>query len=226
MKITIDHEIIKGPGEHEDRISRSYEITYDSESLLVDLIHYKPGEYVNVNAYYHLSKVRSFYLRQVPYLINHRGDVLWDLDMDQVKVEDLVRTHGLKESLKVQTDLCILGGSHKTTDLSVLWEDFREVVERTNKEGDLYPIYQASMVLLEKVFIKKRVSPISLVNFVTSKERWDHFDLARRLEVDPKLAEHLLIVLGYEGDKLTGTYHLYDPDTRPYKDIMSYIEML
>jgi len=174
-----------------------YMIAYDENTLLKAVVHHFEHSQLNIRDYYNLSLRADLFKCEVPYLI-HKNIVVWNRKIEEVKVVDIIATHGIKDAIMVESYIAEHGGYYPLMEIIELWENvYPMLMEIAQYLGVLF-VFEKSLKKVAKIFIKKKVSPLNIIEFVLSRDSWNHHELAEDLDIDEEESKHFLKALGYK----------------------------
>lgn len=180
-------------------IVKEYSDTATLASLLVEIG--DPNAELDLSRYHSIGY--GYCPSNVPYNIK-KNCVHWYENYSEVTVKDFLATHNIVDEIYFYTGIPQAGGPDMFTIVE-LWEKCYPYLDQLGTCIGLIGGLLGFGEWLIRRFGRK-VSPITLVDFVTSKEKWNHFILAELLQIDADEAKLLLKSFGYRWDQSIQCY--------------------
>ena len=195
-----------------------YTITEDT--TLQQLI----GDNPDLSEYYDLSRPFSFNCCFLPYIINSKGMVEWGVLFENAKVKDFLLTHKIKNHT-----ITAKVGYPKASGPGI-----KDAIEIWNM---IYPILNSVVLIVvtgsiiknagkwvHSLFSRKSIPPHPCFDLIFSRKVWNHFELAKMLDITPDEAKDLIKLFGYKYDPAQMLF-VQQPDSLVLKEKLSKIDV-
>ncbi len=199
-KIRIFHKINYDNAYERHIEYEDYIIEYNTNTLLTDVVKDVKHSQLNIRDYYDLSLRAHLYNCDVPYIYQD-GSLAWNVRINEVKVIDVIKTHEIDDTIMVESYIASHGGYYHLMDLVELWESIVPVLLEISKYLGVLFVFEKAINKISKLFIKKKVSPMNVIELILTREIWNQHELAKLLELEIEQTKCLLKALGYKWDK-------------------------
>lgn len=182
--------------------SMSFTLAVDNNTTLKDIFEATGQEFADVSEYYYLSRPFSFNLRCVPFIINSKGQIDWNVYFDNVKVVDFISTHHLDNIIESKIGYPQAGGPG-FLDYYTVWQSVYPIIDQFVTVIGLGAIVVNAGKWVHSLFNKNgknEIPPQSAYDVVFLRKKWNHFDLGELLNINSDEAKTLLKTCGYTYD--------------------------
>ena len=155
----------------------------------------------DLSEYYYLSGMFCFNQNFLPYIINSKGKVEWDISFEEAKVIDFISTHAIENNIIYSKTGYPQAGGPGFKELTEIWESIYPIIDQFVTVVGLGTIIIGASKWLQSLFKRKDVPPQSYFDLVYSRNEWNHNEFAELLDISREDAKHLLKLFGYEYDK-------------------------
>ena len=199
-----------------------YEREYDETTKLGDIVSYKHGRYfgtLNIHEYYDISLIGEMHKTEIPYLVVD-NEVKWNLKASEVKVMDILNTHGLTNVMNVESYNFECGGDSPPTafiELKEFWDAFKPyfVAIYKNKSEIVWTVTE--MKKIYNYFINRNIKPTIPLEFVLSRESWSINELSRLMNLEKDSTKHLLKLCDFTWNNSSKQYENFDREATKNK---------
>lgn len=174
---------------------------YDSNTTLQQLFDDADQPYADLSEYYYLSGAFSFNERKLPFIINSNGKIDWNIYFQDAKVIDFISTHGVKNNLIISKIGYPQLGGPGFKDLIDIWNAIYPILDQFVTVIGLGTLFINSGKRVHSLFYGKDVAPQNYFDLIYLREKWNHFELAKLLDINSEDAKQLLKIFGYSYDK-------------------------
>jgi hypothetical protein len=186
-------------------------IQYQETTSLKELLIIADEPYADFSYYYNLSKDYSFNRQFLPFILRTNGKVAWSLKYGEVYVEEFPRTHNIKSQvLHAYTGIPQAGGIG-LKEISELWACYYPILDQM---VTVYGAFSGVKSIGDSIkgMFKHNTPPPAIYDFILSRDRWNHNELAEIAEIDKENAKLLLRTFGFIWDSSSRQY-LKGPNT-------------
>lgn len=171
----------------------------------------RPSTQFDHRYYYQIRNPYFFNTQQFPYIIKD-GKLLWGISYADVSLRDFFQTFNIQDSrLHVLKGIPQAGGPGYY-EVAFMWQQFYDALAWAAPMLGASSFFITITRLLNKLRKNnppdnlKQISPASIFSLITSRNMWNHLDLAHLLELDEKEAKHLLKTCRFEWNRKTMMY--------------------
>lgn len=174
------------------------ETEYDSNSTLKEVFNRlgHPCAEIDLSKYFKLGYELCYSTENIPYIINE-GIITWLPVYANIKVSDFLNTFKV-ESIDIITGIPQAGGPDTNT-ITEMWNLYYPIIDQMATvlgfSGGM-----AGLGAWIKSRFKKETPPTALFDIISSRDQWNHNDLAHLLELDAENAKQLIRSVGYVWD--------------------------
>lgn len=157
--------------------------------------------WADLSDYYPMSGAFTWNEPLLPYLFVE-GKVSYNVGFENAKVKDFLYTHNISDhTIRITTGYPWAGGPGVLT-LAQLWEDIYPVLEVIAVIATISGFSLKDLFCrLRTHFMKIKQPPQTCFDIVFSRSRWNAFELAELLDIEPARAKELLKLFDYQYDK-------------------------
>ncbi|KJU72484.1 hypothetical protein [Clostridium baratii] len=189
-------------------------IEIDNETTLKDIFEYSNEINADVSKYYRLGSKYYFNQKILSYIRKEDNTVIWEPSYDKVKVIDFIFTHDIKDNTIYADTGIIQAGGFGLKDIIQLWNDYYPVFDQLVTGVAVIEMGCKFSKFIKNTFVDKKQnikSPISIIDLISSKKKWNHYELADSAELEYEEAKSLLLGFGYKWDNSQKLY-IYEGD--------------
>lgn len=177
---------------------REFVSQIDASTTLSQLFESAEEWFADLSEYYYLSGVFSFNTPCIPYVIDSNGIVKWDVLFQDTKVADFVSTHKIENGTIIAKVGYVQAGGPGFIELAEIWSLIYPIIEQFVTLIGLSTIVGGAGKWVHSLLKKKAVPPQSYFDLIFSRQQWNHFEFAKKLEIEPDKAKQLLKIFGYK----------------------------
>lgn len=209
----------------ESKEFEEYNLNIDDNTTIKQIFDSVSLPLADLSEYYNLSGVFTFNSCYLPYIINSNNKVEWDISYENSKVIDFLNTHEI-EVVKATYGYPQAGGPG-FKDITEIWNLIYPIVDTFVTVYGFGEIISGAGKWLYSLFNKKNecLCPQAHFDFLFSKEKWNHHELATYLDISADKAKELLRLFGYQYDKSKCLY-VQQPQSLELKERLSKINVL
>lgn len=170
------------------------------------------NSYLDLSYYYNLSWKYCFHQRSLPYAIRSNGEISWNVRYEDITVGEFQKTHNILDGkIQVITGIPQCGGPG-IKDIADIWTSLYPILDQiATMFGVISGIVFAGKWI--RGLFKPETPPPAIFDFILSRDRWNHSELAEIMELDKEDAKKLLKVFGFKWDKSSRQY-IQGPNTK------------
>ncbi|EHK2349162.1 hypothetical protein KCL53_002299 [Clostridium perfringens] len=184
-------------------------IKINNETTLEDIFKYSNQENADVSKYYKISGGYYFNRKILPYIKNKNNEVIWEPEYKNIKVLDFIFTHDIQDNtIYADTEITQAGGP-ELNDVSQLWNHCYPIIDQIVTVVCFYELSIKLSNFIKGLFKGKKIEqvpPNSFIEFILSKDKWNHYELAEYMEITPEESKNLLKGFGYKWDNSKKIY--------------------
>lgn len=194
----------------QDRIEE-YVFQFDENTTILNMKEKLDIKNYNIDFPKYFGSLLTVYLFEsvLPY-IESEGRIYCDVNIDGVKITDLLKTFNITEVLEFDYNIQGIGGP------SFIVEIFKNIVKAAGVFSNFKDVYDFARYIETKLSKKgltnnkyfKKHNAFSIEEFIFSKLSWNYFTLAEKLDITPEKAKILLRVFEYEWDNSRKLYYI------------------
>lgn len=179
----------------------------DQDTTIQELFDLSQEGCADITKYYNLSSSYYFNNRTLPYICSSERKVIWGPAYEKIKVLDFIKTHNIKNNTILADTGIPQAGGPDFKDLVQLWNECYPIIDQFSSIFGLGGSLIGIGKWIKSLFIKKKgVPPQSIFDFLLSRNKWNHYELAEMLEIKDYEAKKLLRAFGYKWDSSMKVY--------------------
>lgn len=180
---------------------------FNGDTTIKELFERAGEPFADLSEYYYLSRPYALNSSCFPYIINSNGKVCWDIYYEKATVLEFLYTHDIEDRvLEAKTGYTQAGGPG-FLDISQIWSAIYPIIDQFVNVVGLISIIGSAGKWVHSLCNKKEISPQSYFDFIFSRNKWNHFELAEHLDINYEDAKQLLKILGYTYDRSKMIYN-------------------
>lgn len=155
----------------------------------------------DLSEYYYLSGEFCFNENFLPYIINSKGKVEWDISFKEAKVVDFISTHTIENNIIYSKTGYPQAGGPGFKELTEAWKSIYPIIDQFVTTVGLGTITIGASKWVQTLFKREDVPPQSYFDLIYSRNEWNHNEFAGLLDISREEAKQLLKLFGYKYDK-------------------------
>ena len=182
------------------------QVTISDDATISEMLQMAGCGIGDLSRYYEFSGDFSYSDAFFPFLIVD-NQIVYDIPYEEAKVLDFINTFDLAgKVIQIETGYTWAGGPDWCT-LTQMWESAKPILENI---AILCSISGMSVIGLVKwfceLFKSRKRTPQVCFDIIYSRTKWNHYDLASLLEIEPERAKELLKAFGFIYDNSKKLY--------------------
>lgn len=180
-----------------------------------------PMSGIEFKKYYNYGGFR-FWNNELPYIERKNGTVEFKPIIDTVLIDEFINTHKIENNT-----LEIIYGFPQSSgpdpmDWITIWNTFVNI--KTVIEAGIGTFKFISFI--KRKFENKKTIPHEVEDYLYKRDYWNHYELAKKLEVEPEESKNLLKAFGYTWDNSEKVYKISDKKKEQINRAISNIKYL
>lgn len=218
LKVIINN-ILYDPNEIGSIEKQENEVEITHNTTLQDIV-----GLADLSFYYPLSGVYSFNNQYVPYIVC-RDSVLWNVSYNDAKVEDFVSTHDIRNHIILADGGYCQAGGPGFKELADIWGIIYPILDQFVTVIGATTIISQAGKWVASLFQEKGIPPQSYFDLIFSRQAWNHYELAKFLDITSNDSKKLLTAFGYRYNRSILMFE-QQPESLILKKKLSNIQVL
>ncbi|EOU1600912.1 hypothetical protein QTI38_04955 [Clostridium perfringens] len=184
-------------------------IDINDETTLEDIFKHSNQENADVSRYYLLGGEYYFNQKKLPYIKKKDCSISWGVDYKNIKVLDFIFTHNIKDNTIYADTEIVQAGGRELKDIWELWNQYYPYIEQIVTTIGFIQIGYNFIKFIKDLFKDKKIEkepPCAFLDLIFSKDEWNHYELAKNLEISSEQAKNFLKGFGYKWNKSKRLY--------------------
>lgn len=144
-------------------------------------------------------------MNRIPFILRENGKIEWEISIDNVTIKEFINTHkiNINDGIYLEYRYVQAGGPGFLLSVSV-WKKIYQVVEVVSTISGIVQFG----VWIKSIFKHKVPYPQSVLCFIYKENKWNHYVLAEKLDINKEDAKKILKIFGYTWDNSKKIYYI------------------